>query len=468
MGTNIDTRKADAAYRSFPPFSEWRAAVSIDLGRWERYAQLLNERAELSPELLARARDVAKRAAAIDTGAIEGLYDVDRGFTFSVAMQMATWQAQLDAKGPTIRSIIESQMGAYDFVLDFATQAVPMGEAWIRSLHEVMCAGQETYSVYTEVGLQEQPLPVGQYKTLPNHVLKSDGLVHSWAPVDMVPSEMQRYCAELRSTEFIAAHPVIQAAYAHYAFVVIHPFADGNGRVSRALASVFTYRSVSVPLVILAEHRTEYYAALENADTKQFQPFTDFTLARTLDSIQLVAETLKAAGAPAPIEAAAQLKRVYLTQGGFTHVEVDNAGYAMFDAFVAEVQRQAATLKTGELSISCATSQQAGRVDNASYRVPVAAGPRLAEVRLHTSPPAKSELLRRVTLEVPKDSGKEDDLVLRCYETGGLFQSRMTEAHPVLTGTLQLRLAVFVHGFLGRAITDITTSAASVLRQQGF
>lgn len=468
MAATIDTRKADAAYRSFPPFSGWRDAVAVDLGRWDRYAQLLHQRTELSPELLTRARDVAKRAAAVDTGAIEGLYDVDRGFTFSVAMQMATWQAQLDAKGSKVRSIIESQMGAYDFVLDFATQTVPIGEAWIRSLHEVMCSGQETYNVYTEVGLQEQPLPVGQYKILPNHVLKSDGLVHSWAPVDMVPSEMQRFCAELRSPQFMAAHPVIQAAYAHYAFVAIHPFADGNGRVSRALASVFTYRSVSVPLVILAEHRSEYYSALEAADSKQFQPFTDFTLSRTLDSIQLVAETLKAAGAPAPIEAAAQLKRVYLTQGGFTHVEVDNAGYAMFDAFVAEVQRQAGTLRTGELSIACSASQRAGRVDSANYRVPVAAGPRFAEVRLHTSPPAQAELLRRITLEVPRDSGKEDDLVLRCYETGELFQSRITEAHPAVTGTLQLRLAVFVHGLLGRAIAEITESAAGVLRQQGY
>ena len=464
----IDTRRADAAYGSFPSFSEWQGAVNVDLVRWERYAHLLQQRTELSPDLLARARDVAKRVAAIDTGAIEGLYDVDRGFTFSVAMQMATWEAQLDAKGSKVRSIIESQMGAYDFVLDFATQAVPIGEAWIRTLHEVMCSGQETYSVYTEIGLQEQPLAVGQYKTLPNHVIKSDGLVHSYAPVDLVPAEMQRFCAELRSPEFLSAHSVIQAAYAHYAFVVIHPFADGNGRVARALASVFTYRSLSIPLVILAEHRSEYYAALETADARQFQPFTDFTLSRTLDSIQLVSETLKAAGVPAPIEAAAQLKRVYLTQGGFTHVEVDTAGYAMFDAFVAEVQRQARALKSGELSIACETSQLAGSVDSADYRVPVAAGPRFAEIRLHTSPPAQAELVRKLTLEVPKDSGKEDDLVLRCYETGEIFQSRITEVHPALTGTLQLRLAVFVHGLLGRAITDVTKSAASVLQQRGY
>jgi Fic family protein len=468
MGTAINTRKADAAYRSFPSFSDWSSSVHVDLVRWERYAQLLQQRANLSPTLLARARDVAKRAAAIDTGAIEGLYDVDRGFTFSVAMQMATWQAQLDAKGSKVRSIIEAQMGAYDFVLDFVTQAVPIGEAWIRSLHEVMCSGQETYSVYTEVGLQEQVLPLGRYKALPNHVLKSDGIVHSWAPVEMVPAEMQRYCEELRSPDFIGAHPVIQAAYAHYAFVAIHPFADGNGRVSRALASVFTYRSVSVPLVILAEHRSEYYAALEAADKGEFQVFTDFTLARTLDSIQLVAETLKAAGAPAPFEAAAQLKRVYLTQGGFSHVDVDNAGYALFDAFLAELQRQTAALKTAELRITYEASRVAGYVDSPSYRVPVAAGPRFVEVRLQTAPPAQAEALRRLTLEVPKDSGREDDLVLRCFETHESFQSRITEAYPAVTGTVQLRLAVFVHGLLGHAIADVTAAAETVLRRQGY
>lgn len=30
---------------------------------------------------------------------------------------------------------------------------------------------------------------------------------------------------------FVKAHPVLQAAWAHFAFVAVHPFADGNGRV---------------------------------------------------------------------------------------------------------------------------------------------------------------------------------------------------------------------------------------------
>ncbi len=464
----LDTRRADADYRSFPSFADWLGRTNVDTGRWERYSSLLQERTDLTPELLARAREVAKRAAAVDTGAIEGLYDVDRGFTFTVAMQMATWESQLDAKGHRVRSIIEAQLGAYDFVLDFATRAVPIAEAWIRALHEVMCKGQETYSVSTEVGTQEQPLPLGRYKVLPNHVLKNDGVTHSYAPVDQVPSEMHRLCLEVESPDFASAHPVQQAAYIHYALVVIHPFADGNGRVARALASVYTYRAISVPLVMLAEHRLEYYDSLSAADDGDYQRFVDFVLARTLDSIQLVSETLKAAGVPAPIEAARGLKQVYLTRGGFTHTEVDAAGYRLFDAFVAEVQRQASALHTGELVIACIGVQTAATPQSDRYRLPVTGGPRLAMIQLRTSPPASAELTREVTLEVPRDSGKEDDIVLRSAATGELFGARVTEAQPALTGTVQLRLAIFVHGLLGQAIADITKSASKVLRQNGY
>ncbi|HXA15739.1 MAG TPA: Fic family protein [Thermoanaerobaculia bacterium] len=462
---NVDVRKADAAYRPFPSFAEWRASSRVDEGRWERYAGLLKQRAELTPELLARARDVAKRAAAVDTGALEGLYEVDRGFTFTVALQMAAWESALDAKGARVRSLVESQMGAYDFVLDFATRATPIAEVWIRTLHEVMCKGQETYAVYTEIGLQEQALPLGEYKALPNHVMKSDGVVHSWAPVDLVPAEMQRLCAELRSVDFEAAHPVLQASYAHYAFVSIHPFADGNGRVARALASVYTYRALSVPLVILAEHRTEYRAALEKADAGEYQSFVDFTLDRTLDSIQLVSETLRAAGVPAPIESAAQLKRMYLTQRGYSHAEVDGAAFRVLDAFMTEVKRQAQSLNTSELVIGCSDIPATADVVNPSYRAPITNGPRVALVQLRTAPPAETELLRHVILEVPKDSGAEDDLVLRCVETDDVFQARMSETHPALTGTLQLRLSVFVHGFLGRAVAEVARLASAILRR---
>lgn len=84
----INVRQADAEYKSFPPFGEWSKA-SVDTERWNHYASRLPEHGRLTSEQLVRAQEVTKRAAAVDTGAIEGLYEVDRGFTFTVATQAA-------------------------------------------------------------------------------------------------------------------------------------------------------------------------------------------------------------------------------------------------------------------------------------------------------------------------------------------------------------------------------------------
>src|SRR5205814_2348370 len=127
----------------------------------------------------------------------------------------------LNKKGPEVRALIESQMSAYEMVLDFATQKQLVAEAWIRELHAELCKSQKTYSALTEIGWQELELPRGRYKTSPNHVLDRDGEIHAYAPVDRTPSEMQKFVAELRSDEFLSAHPALQASYAHYAFVVI-------------------------------------------------------------------------------------------------------------------------------------------------------------------------------------------------------------------------------------------------------
>jgi Fic family protein len=56
---------------------------------------------------------------------------------------------------------------------------------------------------------------------------------------------MERFVREISSPEFAAAHPIIQAAFAHYVLVAIHPFADGNGRVARALGVLFGWQSCS-------------------------------------------------------------------------------------------------------------------------------------------------------------------------------------------------------------------------------
>ena len=66
-------------------------------------------------------------------------------------------------------------------------------------------------------------------------------------------------------------HPVELAALVHLKFVTIHPFADGNGRISRLMMN-FVLNMHHYPMLdIPYEGRDSYYNALERAQTKDIE-----------------------------------------------------------------------------------------------------------------------------------------------------------------------------------------------------
>jgi Fic family protein len=460
----LDPRVVDAAYRSFPPFSEW-AAAHVDHARWNRYSARLEERGKSSPEQLALAQDVVKRAAAVDTGAIEGLYEVDRGFTFTVATQAAIWEAAVDAKGPRVRALIESQLRAYDHVLDLATGNQPVSEVWIRSLHAELCEPQKTYTVITEVGPQVQELPLGKYKHLPNHVLLAEGATHAYAPADLVPAEMHRLCEILRSDEFASAHPVLQASYAHYALVLIHPFADGNGRVARALASVFTYRSHSIPLMVLVENRKDYLESLAAADAGNYQAFVDFTMERALDSILLVDESLGAALSPRPADALGELDALFTTSGGYSQEQVDDAGRVLLEQIRAEFDAAVSRFEQGErVRIAVSRSNQYGRgaLTLPGVRPVLATGWDRLSLNLATGAPVQADVHATFMVTVPLDAGRDDDVTMVDLETQRrVFSARLSELLPEPTAALKMRISIGVQRILGDALNRLVAAARS-------
>ena len=92
--------------------------------------------------------------------------------------------------------------------------------------------------------------------------------VHYQAPsAERVPAEMERFIAWVNHSEDVDA--VLKAAIAHLWFVSIHPFDDGNGRITRALTDMLLARSekcskrfysISAEIKLLQK---EYYEVLE-------------------------------------------------------------------------------------------------------------------------------------------------------------------------------------------------------------
>ena len=92
--------------------------------------------------------------------------------------------------------------------------------------------------------------------------------IHFEAPAaDRVPGEMARFIAWCNTdTE---EDPVLRAAIAHFWFVTIHPFEDGNGRLARALADLMLARADGCPQRFssmstqIEAERKDYYRILE-------------------------------------------------------------------------------------------------------------------------------------------------------------------------------------------------------------
>lgn len=457
--------KADAAYVPFVGFSEW-TRISLDSDRLDRILGPLKQLKSAEPERLRRAFEIVKRAAAIETGAIEGLYETDRGFTFTAATANAV-VATLGDPDSTRARLIESQLSAYDYVLDFATAQVPIAEAWIRQLHEVICNNQDTYRVETAVGPQEQTLPKGQYKTVPNHVKLPDGSVHSYAPVNETQPEMARLCQEFSRSDFMSAQPVLQAAFAHYAFVWVHPFSDGNGRVARALASVFTFRAFSLPILILGEHKPEYLSALRSADRGDRESFARFILSRTVDAALVVEDSLRAAALPDIDTLAASLQRVYLTKGGFTHAAVDEAAGRLLDLLMKRLTERLNELLTPVTGRVQTSFTSASLASGQGYRPPVN-GAQAIQINLALPAPADVSREWALWLRVPIDGGATEEVLFMNGEAQKEFGVPLGELMPAISAVAELRLNMFIEALVRRFVDEVRQAGSARVRERGY
>lgn len=84
-------------------------------------------------------------------------------------------------------------------------------------------------------------------------------------PSDQVPALMEQWVAWLEQ-EGQSYHPVVRAAIAHHGFVAVHPFIDGNGRVSRLLLNFMLLCDGYAPAFLLREWKGRYLQALHAAD----------------------------------------------------------------------------------------------------------------------------------------------------------------------------------------------------------
>ncbi len=134
---------------------------------------------------------------------------------------------------------------------------------------EKLCAWQATF--FPTGYSNGSAIEVGRYRTHAEHIV-SGGFgrerVHYIAPApDRVEDEMSKFLDWFNSQQPIS--PIIRSAIAHFWFVSIHPFEDGNGRMARILGDLFLSKGDKSPFRFynmsseINKDKRHYYEVLE-------------------------------------------------------------------------------------------------------------------------------------------------------------------------------------------------------------
>lgn len=221
------------------------AAIYKEAGKQEQY---LKQRPEELEKLVA----IAKIHSTETSNAIEGIVTTN------------TRMKQLVEEKTTPRNSDEQEIAGYRDVLNIihdSFDAVPISRNYILQLHKIM------YSY------MNNPI-AGQTKNVQNYISATypDGhteiLFTPLAPYE-TPEALDRICEEYnRVIGNLEVEPLIAIPVFIHDFLCIHPFNDGNGRMSRLLTTLLLYRNgfyvgkyISLEAKI-AKNKDLYYDAL--------------------------------------------------------------------------------------------------------------------------------------------------------------------------------------------------------------
>lgn len=145
-------------------------------------------------------------------------------------------------------------------VVEAANQNQAFTEEFLKNVHTTLTKGINN-------------IPGGLYR---NVDISIKGSAHTPCSYLKVYDRMAKYFDAINTSK---DSPINTAAYAHLQLAKIHPFLDGNGRLSRLIMNFVLMKNGFLPISISVKRRNEYFALLEEFKVnKNSKPFEDFVL----------------------------------------------------------------------------------------------------------------------------------------------------------------------------------------------
>lgn len=229
-------------------------AIDRFSGRWQKLR-------DIAPDTLGELRQVATVESVASSTRIEGVTLSDS--------EVAAVLAGLTVD--SFRARDEQEVRGYGELLEtiFADHArMELTESTVKALHQILLRHSEKDAWHR-----------GDYKKGPNHVEAtqpdwSTTVVFRTAPPSETRWWMPRLLAELRAAwDSGDWHPAVLTADFVLWFLAIHPFQDGNGRMSRALTTLlllkagYEYVPYSSLERVVEDNKAAYNAALRASQT---------------------------------------------------------------------------------------------------------------------------------------------------------------------------------------------------------
>jgi Fic family protein len=164
---------------------------------------------------------------------------------------------------------LENQRLCYEFLKHKIAAKEPLTIPLILEIHAVLTSGTYDETRYIQRGERPGSFKKHDYMT---------GLLEVGSLPENVPTDISELLAEIAGADS-RSDILMTGAYFHARFEHIHPFADGNGRVGRALLNYFFMTRGHPPVIINEEDKGKYYFALECYDRDEdIAPMRDFLL----------------------------------------------------------------------------------------------------------------------------------------------------------------------------------------------
>jgi Fic family protein len=132
----------------------------------------------------------------------------------------------------------------------------------------------------------------------------------SYMNYQKVPAKLEEFCKQLneqrkallKSDDVVAKY--LLSFDAHFQLVTIHPWVDGNGRMSRLVMNHLQYEFGLIPSKIIKEDKAEYIQSLIDArEQESLAPYRDFMVEEHIRNLTREIESFKKSQASDPINA---------------------------------------------------------------------------------------------------------------------------------------------------------------------